>query len=365
MPNPILEDIVVHEFPPTPMEVIESHQEPIDFGTVEVIEDSQNHHMEPMVQVIDSATNENLNDLEDHLEEFVVELHGNDSDLLSVEVPEDNENIPEGADVVVTHNDDPVLAIDLGDLPGAPSGTPDPKEEEEEEEDDAEEEQSSSKKSSEEGDKNDAKDSKKDDRWDWKSKGFGKFTIWVRDRFESVPKHSGYSEAGLERAQAYLERLHGEISKAMRSDIDGELDSDLISKMHEQIETGIEKLQNRLEKVRSGKKKKKKADENYGLVKEGQKVFGIQPGVVVMVPLFISTLARVLINGSVSAGKDIEHSYEMIVKKYKLSDREKMELIQLVQDMGFPTIRDRSLLPDEVLERESTDNLDFSANYQA
>lgn len=347
MPNPILQDIVVHDSLPSPMEVIQSH-DGIDFGV---------DAFQPHIHVQDEMQPE-----ADMPEEIVVELHGDDSEDLSLGIPEEGDHVPEGADVVVLENDEPVLAIDLGDLPGAPPGTEDPKMEVEEDVDSEKSSESSEKKSS---DSNDAKDTAKKDNWDWKSKGFGNFTVWVRDRFQSVPKHSGYSEAGLDRAKAYLERLHGEISKAMRSDIDGELDSDTIAKIHEQIEEGIERLEGRLEKVKGGKKKKRAEDEQSGLVKEAQKVFGIKSGVVITVPLFISTLARVLVNGAVSAGKDIEHSYELMVKKYKLTDREKIELIQIVQDMGFPTIRDRSLLPDEVLDPESTDNLDYSANYKA
>ena len=65
-------------------------------------------------------------------------------------------------------------------------------------------------------------------------------------------------------------------------------------------------------------------------------------------------------------GKEQAHIREMeLVKKYKLNDHEKIELIQLVQDMGFPLIKDRSVLPEDGFDPRSTDNLDFLANYQA
>ncbi len=328
----VLDDIVVHDSFPSPGEVINSHDAQIDFG------DMVYHDHSP--------------------EEFSVELIS-DEPHLSVEMPSDEYDLPEGSDLVVTHNGEPIAAIDFGDLPGAPAGTKDP--EPEPEEDEIVVEEADSKKSSDE------KENKKDDKWDWKSKGFGQFKIWIKDRFESVPRHTGYDTAGLERAQAYLEKLHGEVSRAMRSDIDGELDAEFIADIHNKIDEGVEKLQNRLEKVKSSKSKnKKKADDsNQYLVKEAQKVFGVQNGTVVAVPLFIATLARTLVNGSVSSGKDIEHSYKQLVKKHKLTDREKIELIQLVQDMGFPMIRDRSLLPEDGFDPESTENFDYSANYQA
>ena len=51
-----------------------------------------------------------------------------------------------------------------------------------------------------------------------------------------MPKHSGYDSAGLERAVAYLDRIDSEISKAMRSDLDGSLNADHIENVRSQIE---------------------------------------------------------------------------------------------------------------------------------
>lgn len=333
-----LSDIVVHDSMPSEDEVIISHDP---------------EHMD-------------MHEGHDHAETFAVEIVG-DNPNLNLELPSSHDSIPEGADIVVTQNGEPSVAIDLGDIPGAPPGTEDP-----EPVDEVEIEE----------DKNDIKDSsssneassdsnKKNDKWDWKSQGFGNFTIWIKDRFNSVPRHTGYDTAGLERAQAYLQKLHGEVSKAMRSDIDGELEAEFIADIHKKIDDGIEKLESRLEKVRdskSSKKKKKSAweeDDDNVLIKNAQKSFGVKSGTVITVSLFISTLARTLVNGTVSAGKDMEHSYQQLVKKYKLNDREKIELIQLVQDMGFPLIKDRSVLPEDGFDPRSTDNLDFLANYQA
>src|ERR1035437_3302985 len=61
-------------------------------------------------------------------------------------------------------------------------------------------------------DENDAKKPKKNEKWDWESKGASGFIVWVKERCNDVPKHSGYDSAGLDRAIAYLERLDNEIS---------------------------------------------------------------------------------------------------------------------------------------------------------
>ena len=59
--------------------------------------------------------------------------------------------------------------------------------------------------------------------WDWQhvidKDGPHGFMGWIKERIDSVPKHSGYDKAGLLRAVGYLEKLSNEVSKAMRSDL--------------------------------------------------------------------------------------------------------------------------------------------------
>jgi ElaB/YqjD/DUF883 family membrane-anchored ribosome-binding protein len=235
------------------------------------------------------------------------------------------------------------LEIVVDQLPGAPDGTQDPDVDLEVSEEDV----------------NSAKDKKKG-KWDWSLDGF---FDWVKERLDTVPKHSGYSVLGLERAVEYMEKLDSEISKAMKSDFDGALDSDKVEELRAQIEDGIERLQARLEKVKKSPKNraKKASDENSDLVKEGQKAPGVR-GVMVTVPLLISSLARICVNGTVSAGHSMEEMYEKLCKKYKLSDREKLELVQLLSDMNYPLKVDRGIFPDD-LDPTSSDNMDLSATY--
>src|SRR5579859_3111476 len=100
------------------------------------------------------------------------------------------------------------VSIVIEELPGAPSGTKDPEPILEVVEPD-------------ESELNQNPADKKNEKWDWASKGPHGFIAWVKERCEDVPKHSGMDSAGLERAVAYLERLDGEISRAMRSDLEG------------------------------------------------------------------------------------------------------------------------------------------------
>lgn len=249
------------------------------------------------------------------------------------------------------------VVIELGDLPGAPHGTPDPRDEPVLEVTDEEKPQ--------EPDANDAK-SKKNEKWDWESKGAHGFVAWIKERIDDVPKHSGYDSAGLERAISYMEKLDNEISRAMRLDLDGQLDANKIEEVRSKIDDSLSRLNARLDKVKkhSKNRRKKKADETVSsFIKEGQKIMGVE-GVYIVAPIFISRLARVCINGMVSAGHDIEDMYDRQVKRWKLSEREQAELLQLLSDMGYSLRQDRGYMPGDDVDTASSSNFDWAANYR-
>ena len=258
------------------------------------------------------------------------------------------------------------VEIVVEELPGAPAGTRDPDLEVHDEPSLHVEDQEAA--------KDDKKDGKtgKNEKWDWSKHGPHGFVAWVKSRLDEVPKHSGYDSAGLERAMAYFERLDNEISKAMRMDLDGELDANKIEKVRAELDEGLSRLQSRLDKVKDSKKssrKRKKSNttaeyivDEDGFVKEAQKITGVQ-GIFVTVPLLISSIARICVNGTVSAGHDIEDMFKRLATKYKLTEREKMETIQLLEDMGYYVRRDRGYFPDDNVEISSSDNFDWAANY--
>jgi hypothetical protein len=221
-----------------------------------------------------------------------------------------------------------------------------------------------------EGSENDSEDNqqakdKKKSKWDWQSKDHKGFLPWIKDRVDDVPKHSGKDLAGLDRAIAYLEKLDAEISKAMRLDLDGALDANKIEEVREKIEEGIDRLEDRVEKLKQSKKTRKKSSEfEPELVKEAQKAMGVK-GVMVTVPLFISHLGRVIMNGMISGGHDAEDIFRKLSKKYKLTDREKAELIQYLEDSNMPIRIDRGYDSDESFNESSSDNFDWSAQYKS
>jgi hypothetical protein len=216
-----------------------------------------------------------------------------------------------------------------------------------------------------------SKKSKKDAKWDYKKHlsegGCDAFLAWIKERVSSIPKHSGYDKAGLERAISYMEKLVDEIHKAMREDIDGVLDADKIEDALAEIEEGIERLHARVEKVKASKKSSKRSKKseisNDLLIKHAQKAPTVS-GIIITVPLLISKIARVIINGMVSGGHDANDIYQEQVKMYKLSMREQAELQELLFDMNMPLRMDRGYLPNE--EIDMTDGkFDWASGYQS
>jgi len=199
------------------------------------------------------------------------------------------------------------------------------------------------------------------DIWAWK---IPVFMTWLQERMLGIPRHSGKEISGIERAIAYLKRLDSEISKAVRSDIDDALDIAKIESVRDEIFDGIERLEDRLEKLMKSKrtKKNKKSSEEFNaIVKEASK----SAAFVVTVPLFISSLARTCLNAMISNGKDIEETFDKLAKKFDLTHREEAELMQLLSDMGYAMRRDRGLFREDKFDATSCENPELMANYPA
>ncbi len=202
------------------------------------------------------------------------------------------------------------------------------------------------------------------DAWDWQSLGLGKFMDWCQDRLNSIPNMSGNETTAIERGISYLERLNKEISRAITTDYDAEIDVKAIETVRKWIFTSIKTLRGifdqRHESDYSGKEAA--TDANGKMVKEARTPYS--GGIIVTVPLIISRCARVCINGTVSAGHDLPSLYREQVKAFGLDKREQAELIQHLEDMGFPIRADRLMLPDEEVEIDNGRG-DLASNYRA
>lgn len=181
---------------------------------------------------------------------------------------------------------------------------------------------------------------------------------WIKTYLSNIPKHNGET-LGCERAKSYLTRGLNILSKMIQEDHDGNIDISKAEEARVEIENGIERLEKELHK------RKKKAEQSKNMTKEGSTKVS---GVIVTVPIFISRIARVCINGSISGGKSIEDLFQRQAEKWKLTDREKVEVIQLIQDLGYPLPRlDRGFMVNdkEPYGYSSEDNFDLPPNYNA
>lgn len=288
------------------------------------------------------------------VEDDLVVLEDSDTPNDNVfEVKEESKEEEDKKDVDIKIVDPEVVVFEFeGALPGAPEAIEDPVLEVVEEEE-----------------KEAPKESKKkNDKWDWESKGATGFFEWVKEMFNKVPSHTGYDSAGLERAVSFLEKLDEEISRAMKSDLDGELDAHKIAEIRNRIDDGLEKLLDRLDKVKkntkSKRRKKRSSLDQNEIVKEGQKITGVQ-GPFITVSMLIAGIVRTCINAEVSAGHDIEDSFNKLAKKYDLSDRERFEAINLLFDMGYPMRIDRGLIDEENTDQRSSENFDWAQQFNA
>lgn len=182
---------------------------------------------------------------------------------------------------------------------------------------------------------------------------------FIKDHFDKIPKHNGET-LGLERAKAHLGRGLGILSKMVQDDHEGVIDIAKAEDARIEMENGIDRLDKELAR------RKKKASEARGeLTKEASTAVH---GIIVTVPILISRIARVCINGHVSAGKSIEDLFHRQAEKWKLTDREQVEVIQLIQDMGYPMpTLDRGFMVDdkEPYGYSSEKNFDRAPNYYA
>jgi hypothetical protein len=271
-----------------------------------------------------------------------------DEDDITVEEPDDEDL--EGEMVIQVDDEEPeVFSFTLPELPGAEGDI---------EIDDGDIEV-------EEGE--DEVEVAERDMWDWESGGVGSFLQWLQGMFNSIPKYHGDQTTGVERAVAFLSKLDSAISKAVRSDLKEELDISQVENARREIRSGIKRLNERLDRLTVGDKKKKAnsdADYRQMLVKEAQKISGVSK-TTITVDILLARVAKTCINGMVSAGHDIEDLFDRQVKKYSLDVREQASVMQLLEDMGYPLRRDRGFLRDEEIDRTRSDNFDWNANYPA
>jgi hypothetical protein len=214
-------------------------------------------------------------------------------------------------------------------------------------------------------DKDDKNDLKQDlevkDPSDYRSYKPSELSNWAHYMFQNIPKHTGKETVGIERCISYLKRFDGDLSKAIANDFKDEADIGALEEARKELYSGIDRLEDALEKLKSNYKKKKGSTDPE-LVKEAKQMK--IDGLIITVPAIISLIATVCINGTVSGGHSIEEIFDKQAKEYDLTKREQSELMFLLENMGYAMPRrDRGYPRDHQMDYSSSSNFDFGANY--
>lgn len=230
-----------------------------------------------------------------------------------------------------------------------------------------------------------------------KDKDHSQFISYVLDRKTKIPKHSGETIPGCERAKSYLKSLYNEMSGAMRTDYDACIDEQQVDSIRKEIDNMVERLDRQIDKL---KKKTKKANLDVRLISEGQcekcncttpmwhdiannklvclhceaeedtitseelnKTAGTARLVVYM-SAFERAIVGTLIDSAVSGGRDIEETYERLKNKYNFTPQQELAIQQLVADSGYPMLKDCGLL-NENSDPSSGNSVEWQTQYYA
>jgi hypothetical protein len=167
----------------------------------------------------------------------------------------------------------------------------------------------------------------------------------------------------MEKALGQYRKLDSYISQALQSDYDDQIDTkrvDSIRKVVEQVREQLEDALDGLSRMTKQKRKQKRRGEDY---QEGLKKEGTTPQIQMIVTPFQRAIAGALINGKVSGGRDIEELWKDAKKKYKMNDREELEILQILADMGYPIFKDRLRLGDDNDPTRDKDHGEWQSEY--
>lgn len=232
---------------------------------------------------------------------------------------------------------------------------------------------------------------------DWANDGnHAAFVDYVKDKMRKIPRHSGETISGCERAKAFLNKLDNEISKAMRSDFEGVIDEGEVDNLRKSINDMTERLEKQIKKLKANGKT---AHMDVRLVAEGScqecesevpmwhdtannrmvclhceadanntderiEKTATTPVLNVYMTPFERAIVGILVNSKVSAGRNIEETYLKLKNKYNFNPREELSIQQLVADYGYPVFKDRGLL-NEPADPAAGDGIDFATQYHA
>ena len=205
-----------------------------------------------------------------------------------------------------------------------------------------------------------------------------------------IPKHDGTSTVGCERAISFLDRMNGDISRAIREDQDNILDIAKLEDIRVNIMRDVLVLKDHLTKLKkqikdshskkasaSTRKAASKVPDwkspsgksiSYQNLREAErleKVATTPNNLVIAVSPFERAISGIMINAHISAGHPMEDVYGFLSKKYDITDREELAIMQLCMDSGFHIFKDRGSYSNDSSENGDKRGVDFVKNYFA
>lgn len=205
---------------------------------------------------------------------------------------------------------------------------------------------------------------------DYKNDGnLGAFLEYVNAEYpNNIPKHDGTSILGCERAITFLKKLSDEIRRNIRNDENGDLENNIddLEKVNTSILADIYSLTSHMKKL---DKRLRDATKTASTPEEMLVKSASTPNnVVITVTPFIRAITGILVNSVVSAGKPFEEVYDYLCEKYEITEREELEILQVLMDMGQPIFKDRGSLKTQkdLSEKEKEmSGVDFLTTYFA
>jgi hypothetical protein len=214
-----------------------------------------------------------------------------------------------------------------------------------------------------------------------KHKAVSDFMRYLREVYPAkIPRHDGNSLSGAEAAVVWLGNLLKEISRAIRKDTAGVLDTVAIEEIRVRIMKDIILLNDHIKKLHEKFKTNlgKKAGLDDGLMKFAEEIellynseesaslkkTAMIPRIQLVVQPFERAIAGIIVNSVVSGGKPLEEVYDFLKDKYKLTDREELAVMQVVMDYGYPIFKDRGTIGDSA-DKDSgkKHGIEFIKNY--
>jgi hypothetical protein len=233
------------------------------------------------------------------------------------------------------------------------------------------------------------------------------FIVYLTRKLNEIPRHSGQTTVGCEKAIAYLKRLDREISKAIQGDENGVIDEEEAEKLRDMIFDYIQQLEGAYESLMEGKKGKKKAglrigktvfarindgldiqyfisvandegenllavelaeptDEQVTAFIEGEKLEKSASAKITLVEdPFLHQITKMIITSHVTNGKDLETVYAALDEKYKFTDREHLSIQGLLELKGLFLNKDLGRIGEDNVRPFDGKGIEHSTKYYA